>query len=61
MAQGTETPDYPESPAPPHSEASQQQLEQLELAEQLEPPPLGRRLPHKILFTFHPTTNNFRR
>ena len=28
-AQGTKTPDYPESPAPPHSEAPQQQLEQL--------------------------------
>ena len=44
-AQGTETPDCPESPAPPHSEAPQQQPE---LAEPLQPPPLGPKAPRNI-------------
>ena len=44
-AQGTDTPDYPESPAPPHSEAPHQQPE---LAEPLQPPSTRPRPPHNI-------------
>ena len=46
-AQGTETPDHPESPAPPLSEAPQQQRVQ-QLAEPLETPPPGLRSPNNI-------------